>query len=678
MKQPVLFDRYQFDKQLGQGGMAEVFLAKDLILDRPVAIKQLLIDKRNDEESIDRFNREAESTAELMHPHIVRIYDVQDSPYPFIAMEYIEGTDLKQYIKEHTNLDLTKIVTIMDQILSAIEYAHEKNIIHRDIKPQNILIDQNDQIKVTDFGIAIVLSQNSITRTNSLLGTVHYISPEQARGGVITKQSDIYSLGIVLYELLTGFVPYDGESAVSIAIQHIQDDFPDIEDSVGKTIPQALKNIVLKSTQKNSSQRYQSIREMRNDLKSSLDPKRKNEPPFQPNENLEETMVLKPINKERTAGNSGKTLHDNKDSSQLNEKNTNLKKKLWLLLPLLILFVLFIGLAVYGRGLNSSVTLPDFQGLTPREAELRLEDLNLIVDEQISRPHDATPEGLVIGTNPESGTRVEENSEIDLFISTGSETIQVEDYQGRNFEEVRAELTELGFTVNQVEEASNEFESGTIIRQDIEPGQEVKPEETTIELRVSSGPQGINLRDLRGYSRTSVKDYLNQHNLRGNIEEEASQEVPVGQVICQSPAPGTQVFEGDTVTFVFSTGPDSVPLRSFSHQITVPYQPPLQSSANDPIDEQENQVNVQEEGLEEDSTNGAEEADGPNGELSNRIQIFINDAETNMNQPVLDFEIVEDTQVVLNFVVEEGQEEASYRVVRDGQIIMEEEVQASE
>ncbi len=242
----VLDERYKLIRTLGEGGMANVYLARDLILDRDVAVKVLRLDLQDDPDTLRRFQREAHATSELVHPNIVAIYDVGEaSGQQYLVMEYVQGTDLKKYIVEHFPIPYQRVVEIMTQVLSAVQAAHDHNIIHRDLKPQNILIAQDGTAKISDFGIAVALSDNSMTQTNSLLGSVHYLSPEQARGGMPTKQSDIYALGIILFEMLTGTVPFEGDSAVAIALKHFQEDMPSVRD-FDPRIPQALENVVIK------------------------------------------------------------------------------------------------------------------------------------------------------------------------------------------------------------------------------------------------------------------------------------------------------------------------------------------------------------------------------------------------------------------------------------------------
>src|SRR3954447_6460663 len=269
-----LSGRYKILDMIGGGGMANVYLAHDMILDRDVAVKMLRLDFANDEEFIRRFRREAQSATSLAHPNIVNIYDVgEENDLYFIVMEYVEGQTLKQYIQQNSPIQVEETIEIMEQLTSAISHAHQNHIVHRDIKPQNILVDRFSNVKITDFGIAMALSATSITQTNSVLGSVHYLSPEQARGGMANKKSDIYSLGIVMFELLTGRLPFSGESAVSIALKHLQSETPSPR-RWNPAIPQSVENIILKATAKDSFHRYSSVEEMEQDINTALDPER--------------------------------------------------------------------------------------------------------------------------------------------------------------------------------------------------------------------------------------------------------------------------------------------------------------------------------------------------------------------------------------------------------------------
>ena len=288
----LLGDRYRIVDTLGEGGMANVYLADDIILKRQVAVKIIRLDLQKDSQVTARFEREALATSELSHPNIVSVFDVgSDHGLPYMVMEYVKGPDLKEYIQDNTPIPLPKVIKIMDQILSAMSLAHKHGVIHRDLKPQNILMDENGNIKIADFGIAVALNQTTITQTNSVLGSVHYMSPEQTRGGMVTKQSDIYSLGIILYELLTGQVPFNGETPVVIALKHAEDEIPSLRKQ-NKDIPQALENVVLKATAKDPRDRYASVDEMKADLDTSLDPSRLNEPLFRPSHNNDDKTKI--------------------------------------------------------------------------------------------------------------------------------------------------------------------------------------------------------------------------------------------------------------------------------------------------------------------------------------------------------------------------------------------------
>lgn len=655
-------NRYKIKKLIGTGGMAKVFLARDVFLDRDVAVKLLASSFIDDQESLKRFQREAISTTELSHENIVSIYDVGEGAHPFIVMEYVDGTDLKTYIKDHYPIPNDTVINIMSQILSGIEYAHSRGIIHRDIKPQNILMDSSGQVKITDFGIALAVSQHSITQTNSLLGTVHYMSPEQAKGGMATQKSDIYSLGIVLYELLTGQVPFSGESPVSIALKHFQEDLPDIRDQ-NPNVPQSLANVVLKATCKDPDLRYDSVYDMRQDLMTALDPSRQNEPVFVPkSRDQEDTIVMSPIGDQASLDQAGAS-QDDPPGSGPRPSPAPKKKRRWPLVLALVILALLLGGIIYFimSAAPNQVDLPDLENWTLEEAETILEDLDLQVGGVVEEPSEEIEAGRVTRSNPGPGAKVDLESEIDLFVSTGSDLFSLEDYTGRNYEEVRAILTEIGFTVESREVSHNEIESGQIVSQDLSPGQEVKPGDTTITFDVSTGPEGFAFRDLTGYTRVGVDDYIADNNLNLTVDYQPSDQVEEGLVVDQSPEPGTTLFENDSVTVIFSTGPvdgqdeedegeeeedqeeDQANYESFSRLVQIQYQPSGQE-------------------------------DNPEDTVPNEIEIYIDDEENSMDEPVLSFEITEDLTRTLNFVVKEG-ESASYRIVRDGQVIKEEEVQ---
>jgi serine/threonine-protein kinase len=295
-------DRYEIISNIGEGGMANVYLAHDTILDRKVAIKILRGDLASDEKFVRRFQREALSASSLSHPNIVEMYDVgEDNGEYYIVMEYIKGKTLKQLLKKRSFLTVPEVIDIMLQLTDGLAQAHDLYIIHRDIKPQNILILENGLVKITDFGIAMALNASNLTQTNSVMGSVHYLSPEQASGKGSTIKSDIYSLGIIMYELLTGKLPFKGENAIEIALKQLKDQMPNIRKQISD-IPQSIENIILKATAKNPKNRYNSVREMHEDLKTALNEDKINEPrhvyKYLEHE-LEDTKKLPVINNEK-------------------------------------------------------------------------------------------------------------------------------------------------------------------------------------------------------------------------------------------------------------------------------------------------------------------------------------------------------------------------------------------
>lgn len=654
--------RYKIIDKVGSGGMANVYLAEDLILEREVAVKMMALDFQEDQSNYRRFQREAASTTELTHPNIVNVYDVGEGDHPYIVMEYIAGLDLKEYIQENHPISYKKVLDIMKQILSAIAYAHANGVIHRDIKPHNILIDKDNHVKITDFGIAVALSQNSITQTNSLLGSVQYISPEQARGNMVTKQSDIYSLGIVLYELLTGSVPFEGESAVSIALKHFQTPIPSLSEFDSR-IPQALENVVLKATAKEPRDRYDTVDEMAEDLATALSPERRDEAKFVPKDlSDEDTLVLDATAKEvndQVDSQPTKTVPAKEEETTSEEDEPKKKKRRWWLL-LIPLILLIIGL-IFVLQRPGEVDIPgELIGMTYDDAVELLEEHNLLEGELIEQANDEVEEGIVFQTTPDSGTSVREGTEVDLYVSLGEEPYIVGDYEEENFEEIRAELSELGFTIESEPDTSETVEEGHIIAQDIEPGEEVLISETTITFTVSTGRPVMELRDLSGYSRPSVDDYVSERGLSLTAEEESSDEVPLGQVISQDPAPGTSIYSGDRITVVFSTGPEEISTVNFSHQITIPYEEQAAESEEDPANDNENE-------------NGEESEPEDSEPLPNNIQIYIDDLERDIETVADEFTITEDTEHSLELIVEEGNS-ASFRVVRDGEEIIAETV----
>ena len=622
--------RYKIKSLIGTGGMAAVYLAKDLILDRLVAIKVLRLDFRQNDDAMRRFRREALSATQLTHPNIVGVYDVgQSQEMNYIVMEYVEGTDLKDYIRQKGALHPIEAVRIMMQIVSAIAAAHQNRIIHRDIKPQNILIDKEGNVKITDFGIAVALSDTSLTQTNTLLGSVHYLSPEQARGGMATIQTDIYALGIVLYELLTGKVPFDGESAVSIALKHFQEPLPTIVNPIAM-VPQSLENIVLKATAKDPMHRYKSCYEMFQDLKTCLDSTRLYEKKFVPASFSGETKVLTPIHTQKV-----KAIQTSKEIPvvEMDEEKPVKKKRKWpWLILLLLISIIGIMAFVFLQSSPKEVQVPDVTNLTEAAAKTKLADAKLNVTDVIQVKSDEIESGKVIETNPKAGSTVKEKSKITIKVSSGKEAVTVKDYRNKTYEAARDELKKLGFTVEKQEENSDSVESGKVISQSIAPNQKVEGKDPVITLVVSKGESSIKMANLTGYTRAGAIEYANSNNLALTITEEEN-EATADTVIRQSIREGAEVKKGTALTIALSKGKKN---HTVTKQITIPYQKNGQNNGQ---------------------------------KTTNKISIYIEDAKNQISNVYNTLEITEDTTVNLTFTLSNSHPTGNYKIVSDGKVI---------
>lgn len=467
-------DRYEVIKSIGEGGMANVYLAKDTILDRNVAIKVLRGDLSGDEKFVRRFQREALSASSLSHPNIVEIYDVgEDSGDYFIVMEYVKGLTLKQLLKKRGKLTTSEVIDIMLQITSAMGVAHDSLIIHRDLKPQNILIEDDGGIKITDFGIAMALNATQLTQTNSAMGSVHYFSPEQASGKGASLKSDVYSLGIMMYELLTGSLPFKGDTAVEIALKHLKEPVPSIRD-VLPDLPQSVENIIISSTAKNPKNRYNNANEMHNDLLTVLNKERLNEPKRKlkyKEGDLEEKEIVDDI--ENLDNSFVKTIKE-EDEDKKNKKIV----LLGIIFSILVVICAFVFLVLPKLTKVPDVKIPDVSNLTEAAAEQLLEEKGLKVKTEIEEESSSTVEkGLVIGTSPSKDRTVKKGTEITLIVSTGEETFTIEDYTGKNASEIKGKLEAYGITVTIEEQEIDDkdkvdtikYEENLIIGQNVDP-----------------------------------------------------------------------------------------------------------------------------------------------------------------------------------------------------------------
>ena len=464
-------DRYEIIKTIGEGGMANVYLANDTILDRKVAIKVLRGDLSNDEKFIRRFQREALSVSNLSHPNIVEVYDVgeEDGQY-YIVMEYIEGKTLKQLLKKRETLTLTEVIDIMLQLTDGLAHAHESYIIHRDIKPQNIMILDSGLVKITDFGIAMALNATQLTQTNSVMGSVNYLPPEQANGKSATVKSDIYSLGILMYELITGSVPFKGDNAVEIALKHMKEKIPSIRKQ-NPTIPQTVENIVIKATAKNPRNRYDSVKEMHEDLEVCMEKENVKKVTFEYPENDIDDSEPITNKKEKKKIEKPKVEYVEKEEDIPEEEIIDSPKKkntIILLLTGIVLFLLIIA-GIFWLSTTKEVKdvlVPNIVGIKTEKAVKELEKLGFKYTIE-SKESDTVAEGLVIRTNPKAGSTRKKGDTITIIESLGGEYHYLEDYTGKDYTEIKAKLELIGVNVN-------------IEKKDVENKEEYKGKEQNI------------------------------------------------------------------------------------------------------------------------------------------------------------------------------------------------------
>ncbi len=662
----LLGDRYRIVDTLGEGGMANVYLADDIILKRQVAVKIIRLDLQKDSQVLARFQREALATSELSHPNIVSVFDVgTDHGLPYMVMEYVKGPDLKDYIRENSPIPLPQVIKIMDQILSAMELAHKHNVIHRDLKPQNILMDEKGNIKIADFGIAVALNQSAITQTNSVLGSVHYMSPEQTRGGMVTKQSDIYSLGIILYEALTGHVPFNGETPVAIALKHAEDDIPSLRKQ-NKAIPQALENVVLKATAKDPRDRYASVAEMKADLDSSLDPSRAGEAVYRPSHgNNDETKILPALNgkvMQAEKAKEGKAEDAKKRSLWASIK----KYKWWWIGSLFPVFaiLLFMFLAVG----HNNVRVPDVVNMTEKAAKTSLKSAGLTVG-AVKRTYSSdVKKGNVISTTPKADSPVDKGRKVSLLVSKGPNLTKVPDVEGLYLATAKKKLTKLGFKVKTREAPSNEYLPGLIISQSVKAGRKVDATKTKITLVVavaledqskpssSSSKATFKLDDLTGKSLANAQSYAKSKKLNLKVEKDYSDSVDSGDVISMDPGAGSEVSEGDTLTVTISKGAEK---KEVKKTFTVDYQPEESSSSPS-----------------ESSDRSGSSSSSSSSDQGNHVRIYIQDDDHSLGNIYRDLYITKDTDFTITFSVSKG--DGKIKIVRDDQTVVDETVSADD
>ncbi|PWE87850.1 protein kinase [Eubacterium ramulus] len=594
-------NRYEIVGQVGTGGMSDVYKAKDHALGRYVAIKVLKSEFSEDTNFVSKFRTEAQSAAVLEHPNIVNIYDVgSENGIHYIVMEYVEGITLKTYIEKKGQLTYKEALSIAIQVGRGIQAAHAKNIVHRDIKPQNIIISTDGKVKVTDFGIARAVSENTIH--SDVMGSVHYASPEQARNGYVSNRSDIYSLGIVMYEMVTGRVPFDGDSTVAVAIQHLQDEM-DPPSKYAPNLPISLEKIIQKCTQKSPDRRYDSMESLLIDLRKAL---------LNPNEDFvtlvpfsqDKTRVLtddevNEIKKKTEAVKQDEPEPEEDDMSEYDDDmseydkddddaeegrflNSKMEKIVGIMRIVVAIIIVIIVVYILGsffdvfhfgskknnskndtlvsEDVEESVVMIDLKGKTLDEAKTELKKLGLNVTEAGTEISDSYEKGQIIDQDVAKGETVKTGTMIKVTVSAGSEEenakdVDVPDVTGKTAEAAMATLEDKNLTVSREFEFSNDVPSGQVIRQDPKAGKTVK-EGTKVTIYVSQGTESIKVTDVRGKSEADAKAALFDFDVTTTTEH--SDTVAEGNVISQSISGGQYAEKGASITIVVSSGPEKI------------------------------------------------------------------------------------------------------------------------
>lgn len=558
--------RYEIIRSIGEGGMANVYLGYDTILDRNVAIKILRGDLSNDEKFVRRFQREALSASSLAHPNIVEMYDVgEDDNIYYIVMEYVEGKTLKQLLKKRGSLTLSEAIDIMLQITDGMAHAHNSYIIHRDLKPQNIMIKDDGQIKITDFGIAMALNATQLTQTNSVMGSVHYLPPEQASGKGCTIKSDIYSMGIIFYELLTGSLPFRGENAVEIALKHMRDPLPDLREE-NPSIPQSIENIILKSTAKNPKNRYDDAKSMHDDLLTALDDDRINEEPYKykyPESDNESTKNLKKLEDIEEEEESVATkIEDNDDKKK--KKIIIILSVVFGVLLLLLLTIFFIVPAVTSK---KTVVVPDCTKLTVSACEKKLQDVGLDVNTDIKTTTSSKiKKNKVVKTNPEAGRNIKKGTKVTIYKSIGDKTYKLDDYTGKNYIEIQTFLeTKYGLEVNiskkEPSDSSKDYDEQEIIGQSLAKGSKVKKGDS-ITLYIPNIVDKFPDMNSEGWSIDDAEAFCSKYGLTISTTYQETTAYDEGKIISQSRAAGSPIVKGTTLKVVVAKKPVEKPTPS--------------------------------------------------------------------------------------------------------------------
>lgn len=631
----VIGSRYEILEKIGMGGMATVYKAKDNILKRYVAIKILRDEFTTDEEFIKRFNTEAQSAASLTHPNIVSIYDVgQEDNIYYIVMELIKGKTLKDIINEDGVLPWKWSVNIAMQIASALETAHRNNIVHRDIKPHNIIITEDGIAKVTDFGIAKAVSNSTITAFGTTIGSVHYFSPEHAKGGYTDAKSDLYSLGVVIYEMVTGRVPFDADTPVSIALKHMQEK-PVEPIKLNPSIPYSVNKIIMKAMEKDVSLRYQSATEMLKDLSMALKNPEGHFVEYDPDK-IAYTQRVPTIGEEQL----------NKEDKDIENKEPEKKKGYFakhpkakkVLVPLIIILAIILVpvLGYFGAkwilsaGVPDDIQVPELVGKTLEEAQELIKDTEIVLTTE-ERNDDEVEAGKIISQDPEykEGYTIKENAEIKVVVSKGPEIAEVIKVVGETFEEAENKIKALGLNVEKIEETSQTVEAGIVTRQDPEEGTELKAGDTVkLYVSIGTGIKQVVVPYTIGDTEEDAKKKLTEAGLEVTAEYREDTSKSDGTVLEQSIDSGNTVDEGTKITIVVNKiekikqGTVNINLKSL---INKPIEKDENGNVIDPevvLDVRVNEESVYKENHRKDETNIVVPVSGK-GTIT--IKVFVND-----------------------------------------------------
>ena len=631
----LLSERYRILKYLG-GGMSSVYLAEDIILERNVVVKMIKVDAHNEERSRLRFQREVQSTIQLSHPNIVNVLDVDDTDeYQLLVTEVVDGPTLKQYIEDNHPIPIEESVNLAVQILDGIEHAHNRGIIHRDIKPQNILLDGENRVRITDFGIAKALSETRMTETNQVMGSVQYISPEQAKGQNTDERTDIYSFGIVLFELLTGRVPFSGETPVSVALKQISEQLPEIDDY--RKIPQGLKNIIMKCTEKNPADRYRHVDMILEDLRKY--------------DTIDTPYMHSDVKADDATIQTARIKPAEQTADAAPQEPPRKKKSGWLWFIPLLFMLAAAGLGIYMMFLQeeevTALAMPDFQGMSLDAAEASLEEHQLEMGEVTEEYNDMFEAGEVVETSPKSGTTVEFGTSVDFIVSAGEEPYVMADFTGENFSDIQGELNAINFNRIDLTEVYADAEPGTILSQSITPGEEIRPDEHNLQLEVSQGVEPVEIVNYAGEPYETARDELERSGFNVTVSQELySEDVEQGAVISQDPSYGS-FLPGSTINLVVSLGPEPPQNMLYSTTVNIPYG---------------------EEDEDDDGEDSSEEAP------PKTVNIHIEDANNpDIGEVFETFEITEDTTHTVRLEIEPG-EAGAFIVEVDGEEVIEEDI----